>query len=139
MKNSITKILKESNLSLTERRRKILELFLKSNYALVHAEIENELHGIIDRVTVYRTLQSFLKKGLIHLIPTTDNSIKYALTKQEQHQKNIQAKHVHFVCTNCNKTTCLDHTTMPHVKLPGDYKAEINEMIITGICGECNK
>jgi Fur family ferric uptake transcriptional regulator len=139
MSSLADQILKENNFSLTLGRRKVLDHFLKAEYALAHADIEKELQERINRITVYRTLRSFFEVGLIHLIPTTDNSIKYALTKQVQHQHNIHTNDVHFVCTNCNKTTCLNHTTVPVVKLPRHYKAEINEMIITGTCSECNK
>ena len=78
----INQVLKGNNLSKTLSRKKLLGLFLKANSALVHAEIEKELHTIIDRVTIYRTLKIFLSKGIIHLTPTIDNSIKYALTKK---------------------------------------------------------
>jgi Fur family ferric uptake transcriptional regulator len=126
-------ILKENKLSLTEVRRKVLELFIRTDCALVTADIEKTLPANIDRVTVYRTLQTFLKKGLIHLIPTTDDSIKYAFTKHKQLQQN----HVHFVCSNCNKTSCLDSVTIPIVKLPKGFKEQFHELVITGICDNC--
>ncbi len=80
----VDQILKENNFSLTLGRRKVLDLFLKAEYALAHTDIEKELQERINRITVYRTLRSFVEVGLIHLIPTTDNSIKYALTKHVQ-------------------------------------------------------
>ena len=74
-------ILKKNQLSITESRKKILELFLNSAGALAHADIEKSTDGSFDRVTVYRTLQTFVEKGIIHNIPTTDNAILYALCK----------------------------------------------------------
>lgn len=137
MKSIIDQILKENKLSLTEGRRKILEIFLKADHALVHNDIEKEFTGSIDRVSVYRTLQSFLKKGLIHLIPTTDNSIKYALTKEDVKQGQTQDHHVHFVCSNCNKTICLDEVELPTIKLPAGYIQEDYQMVISGSCDDC--
>jgi len=137
MEFQIDQILKKNKLSLTEGRKKVLELFLKADYALVHAEIEKALYNIIDRVTVYRTLQSFLKKGLIHLIPTTDNSIKYAFTNQDVRHQQFQENHVHFFCSNCNKTFCLDNVTFPPIKLPDGFKEQFQELIITGTCDNC--
>ena len=94
----IEQLLKENRLSQTEGRKKILELFLKAEHALVHHDIEKECAGLIDRVSVYRTLQSFLKKGIIHLIPTTDNSIKYALTKEDlKDGRNMSIMSILFV------------------------------------------
>jgi len=54
----IDDILKKNQLSLTGSRKKILELFLSSNGALAHGDIEKKTGEKFDRVTVYRTLQS---------------------------------------------------------------------------------
>jgi Fur family ferric uptake transcriptional regulator len=137
MKAVIDKLLKEHNVNATEGRRKILEIFLKSDQALVHGDIEKECAGLIDRVSVYRTLQGFLKKGLIHLILTTDNTIKYAFTKEDLRHKQSQENHVHFFCSNCNKTICLDKVTIPAIKLPPGFKAQFHELVITGTCDNC--
>ena len=79
--NNIPDILKRNNLSITDGRMKILELFYNSDGALAHADIEKKTGLAVDRVTVYRTLQTFVEKGIIHQVPTTDNSILYALCK----------------------------------------------------------
>ena len=76
-------ILKRSGLSITEGRKKILDLFLGKEGALAHSDIEKNTDAAFDRVTVYRTLQSFVEKGIIHQIPTTDNSVLYALCRHE--------------------------------------------------------
>jgi len=139
MQSAIDKILKDNKLSLTEVRRRVLELFLKTDCALVSAEIEKELSESIDRVTMYRTLQSFLKRGLIHVIPTTDNTIKYAFTKEGLKHKQFQENHVHFFCSNCNKTICLDNVTIPKVELPDGFEEQFHELIITGTCDNCKR
>ena len=130
-------ILKKNHLSVTDSRQKILELFLKSNGALEHADIEKKTGENFDRVTVYRTLQLFVEKGLIHLIPTTDNAIKYALCKDECEAGQHHDNHVHFICDECNKTICLDDVTIPTVKLPKGFSPNHAEMVVTGICGDC--
>ena len=83
MTGRVKDILKQNRLSITGSRQKILELFLSKNGALSHADIEKKTGESFDRVTVYRTLQTFVESGIIHLIPTTDNSIKYALCKND--------------------------------------------------------
>ncbi|RYZ49860.1 MAG: transcriptional repressor, partial [Chitinophagaceae bacterium] len=75
-------ILHRRQLSSTESRRKILSLFLSSNDALTHGTIEKEVGDKYDRVTIYRTLQTFEEKGIIHSIPTADNAVRYALCKE---------------------------------------------------------
>ena len=129
-------ILKKYKLSFTLSRKKILDLFINSKYALIHSEIEKELHPL-NRITTYRTLQVFLKKGIIHLVPSSNNSIKYALTKQDEKNKYTQKNHIHFFCYNCNKTVCLPQIIIPDIKLPKGYKGKYHDIIITGICSDC--
>lgn len=130
-------ILKQSGLSVTESRKKILDLFLETDGALAHADIEKNTASAFDRVTVYRTLQTFVEKGIIHQIPTTDNSILYALCKHNCEQGHHHDDHVHFICSNCDKTICLDEVTVPDVKLPKNFTKQQAAMVVTGICEDC--
>ena len=130
-------ILKQSGLSVTESRKKILDLFLETDGALAHADIEKNTASAFDRVTVYRTLQTFVEKGIIHQIPTVDNSILYALCKHNCDQSHHHDDHVHFICSNCDKTICLDEVTVPEVKLPKNFTKQQSAMVVTGICEDC--
>lgn len=131
-------LLKKKNLSITDSRKKILALFLQSNDALAHGDIEKKAGEKFDRVTVYRTLQVFVEKGIIHTIPTADNSVLYALCKdcREGHHHD---DHVHFVCSNCNKTICLDDVVSPQIQLPEGYAPHSVQVVINGVCRDCNQ
>jgi Fur family transcriptional regulator, ferric uptake regulator len=133
----IQSILKRNSLSVTDSRKKILQLFLVNNGAMAHADIEKSTGESFDRVTVYRTLQTFVEKGIIHNIPTTDNSILYALCKDKCEEGHHHDNHVHFICNKCNKTICLDNVTVPVVKLPRGFKPGYAAMVMNGICGDC--
>lgn len=135
--NELLDILKKNQLSVTAGRKKILELFLKSPGALAHADIEKNTDAAFDRVTVYRTLQTFVDKGIIHNIPTTDNSIVYALCKDDCEQGHHHDNHVHFTCDHCGKIICLDDVIVPEVKLPFGFKPKHAEMVVNGTCGDC--
>ena len=138
MNDEIINILKQNNLSVTGSRQKILEVFLAADGALAHTDIEKRAGESFDRVTVYRTLQTFVEKGIIHLIPTTDNSIKYALCKNDCAPGHHHDDHVHFICDECEKTICLDNVTVPEVKLPEGFTPNHSEMVVKGVCGECS-
>lgn len=131
-------LLRRNNLSITESRKKILSLFLSSPDALAHSDIERKAGEKFDRVTVYRTLQTFVEKGIIHTIPTAENGVLYALCKDctEGHHRD---DHVHFVCTACNSTICLDDVVSPKIELPAGYIAQNVQVVINGICKSCNK
>jgi Fur family ferric uptake transcriptional regulator len=44
---------------------------------------------------------------------------------------------VHFICTNCDKTFCLDDVTVPDVKLPQGFTPSQAAMVVTGLCMDC--
>ncbi len=139
MRQQIHTLLKRNQLSVTDSRSKILELFLQQNGALAHADIEKKSGIGFDRVTVYRTLQTFVEKGIIHTIPTADNSILYALCKDECTGGHHHDHHVHFVCEECSNTICLEDIVVPDVKLPVGYKATQVEVVVNGVCKDCRK
>lgn len=139
MQEEIKDILKRNNLSVTGSREKILSLFLNQSGALAHGDIEKRAGEKFDRVTVYRTLQTFVEKGIIHTIPTADNSIRYALCKDHCSEGHHHDHHIHFVCTNCGSTYCLDDVVTPEVKLPKGYVSSHIEVVVDGICKSCGQ
>lgn len=136
--HNISEILKQNKLSVTESRQKILQLFMQSKGALAHADIENKASANFDRVTVYRTLQSFVEKGIIHVIPTADNSVKYALCKDDCSEGHHHDHHVHLICNICNNTFCLDDVVIPIVNFPDGYRINNIEVVANGICKNCS-
>lgn len=135
--NMILEILRKNKLSVTDGRKKILELFLSREGALAHADIEKFTGETFDRVTVYRTLQTFVDHGIIHHIPTSDNSILYALCRDNCEAGHHHDNHVHFICDACGKTTCLDDVVIPHVRLPKGFRPKRAEMVVNGTCDDC--
>ena len=135
--SQVESLLKRNSLSITGSRKKILQIFLEQTGALAHGNIEKKAGEKFDRVTVYRTLQTFVDKGIIHIIPTADNSIRYALCKDQCSAGHHQDHHIHFVCNNCSKTFCLDDVVTPEIKLPAGYSAGHVEVVVEGICKKC--
>ncbi|WP_028785904.1 Fur family transcriptional regulator [Terrimonas ferruginea] len=139
MKEDITNILKRNSLSLTASREKILQLFLSNDGALSHGDIEKKAGERFDRVTVYRTLQTFTEKGIIHTIPTADNAVRYALCKDNCSEGHHHDHHVHFICQQCKQTFCLDDVVTPDIKLPRGYALSHIEVVAEGVCRQCKR
>jgi Fur family ferric uptake transcriptional regulator len=135
--SSIDHILRRNQLSITDSRKKILELFQDNEGALAHHDIEERTGEKFDRVTIYRTLQTFVEKGIIHTIPTADNLVLYALCKDECTTGHHHDNHVHFICDNCNVTYCLDSVVTPTVDLPRGFQPKVIDVVVTGICKNC--
>lgn len=137
MNAPVKDILKRFRLSITDSRLHILSLFYKAPGALAHADIEKKTGDKMDRVTIYRTLQIFEEKGIIHSIPTADNSVKYALCKETCAEGHHHDNHVHFICNDCTQTICLDDVLVPDVKLPRGFKPQLSQMVVNGLCKDC--
>jgi Fur family ferric uptake transcriptional regulator len=133
----VLEILRKNQLSITDSRKKILELFISTDGALAHSDIERRTGVHFDRVTVYRTLNTFVERGIIHQIPTTDNSVLYALCKENCGEGHHHDNHVHFICDDCGNTICLDEITVPKVKLPSGFRPIHAQMVVNGTCIAC--
>lgn len=138
MKNVSNRLLKSFRLRSTPTRQEILHLFLKKDYALSHGDIESEIAEDIDRVTVYRTLKTFSDRGLIHKVLDDGGGLKYALCSEACSTTQHRHEHVHFKCTQCGQTNCLE-VEIPAVKLPQGYKPKEVNVLIQGTCQNCSR
>ena len=139
MTTRVDDILRRNSLSVTESRKRILSLFLNVQGALAHGDIERKAGEKFDRVTVYRTLQTFVEKGIIHTIPTTDNSVRYALCKDNCSEGHHHDNHVHFICLKCGTTLCLEEVVAPEIKIRKGFSINEIEVVIKGICMDCQQ
>jgi Fur family ferric uptake transcriptional regulator len=139
MTTRVDDLLRRNSLSVTESRKKILNLFLNVQRALAHGDIERKAGEKFDRVTVYRTLQTFVEKGIIHTIPTTDNSVRYALCKDNCTEGHHHDDHVHFICLQCGATLCLEDVVVPEIKMRKGFSVNEIEVVVKGICLDCQQ
>lgn len=128
-------LLKGKKLSETPFRKAVLEVFKNYSNAISMAIIEKDLKHY-NRITLYRTIKIFLKKGLIHEIAMSGASSNYALCKDACSSELHQHQHIHFKCTVCNTVSCVEITEFPKVTLP-NYQIEQLEIQASGICQLC--
>lgn len=133
-------LLEDYGLRKTGCRLEVLHQFLEYDFALSHADLERLIGNSYDRVTIYRTLYSFEEKGLIHSIKDVSGAIKFALCKtdicsQHKHEDN----HIHFNCSSCGQTFCLNDVHIPRLALPQGYTADRLHFSAEGICKDCSE
>ncbi len=119
----------------TAMRELVLKILSEQKTAVSLAEIENKFDKA-DKTTLYRTLKTFEENKLIHSIDDGTGSVKYALCK-ETCQCNPSDLHVHFLCTKCKHTYCLNDIAIPTIILPTDFKLENINMVVKGVCANC--
>jgi Fur family ferric uptake transcriptional regulator len=116
----------------------MLDIFLSKNYALAHSEIEESIGKEFDRVTIYRTLKSFEEQGLLHRVLDESGAAKYALCQHEHNEiHKHHDQHIHFNCTSCGHTFCLENVPIPEIKLPINYQLQKLDFLAQGICQNC--
>ena len=130
-------LLKEHKLRVTSIRSDVVNVFLKKDIALSQAEVEESLE-VSDRVTVYRTLKSFLENGIIHKVLDDQGGAKYALCKEDCHGDRHSHEHIHFKCAECQTTSCLDGVKVPKINLPSGFVSFESNLLITGVCDKCS-
>ncbi|MCB0634088.1 MAG: transcriptional repressor, partial [Lewinella sp.] len=124
---SIT-ILQQHGLRITAIRDKVLQIFLEAGHrALSNADIEKHFDRL-DRITLYRTLRTFEEKGLIHQVIDNSGTPKFATCSEHCAEHDHHDDHAHFHCVKCEKTVCLEDTTLPDVKIPVGFKVEEKHM-----------
>jgi Fur family ferric uptake transcriptional regulator len=131
------KLLKSHTLRITDCRIDVLERFYNTTHALSFKNLEDALPDY-DRVTLYRTLHSFIEKGLLHRIPSDDGFASYGLCRDECNDASHHHDHVHFKCNVCGHIECLPAYHVPKVELPG-YEVEEQNLIVNGVCKICQK
>ncbi len=132
---SLKQLLKEHSLRITECRLDVLQYFSNNNHALSSRNLEDKFSEY-DRVTLFRTLNSFVDKGLIHRIPSESGAANYALCQEHCHSGEHQHDHVHFTCDNCGNVECIESAKVPSIEIPGYQIKELN-FLVSGTCKNC--
>ena len=133
-------VLKSKNIRVTGFRIQVLDVFEKNNHALEIHDVEKGL-GDHDRITLYRTIKTFIDKGILHEIVLPGESKKLALCNATCHVNDEDNgphshEHIHFQCVKCGHVECIDEVGYPSINLPGYVVQEIN-VSAKGHCKAC--
>lgn len=125
-------ILEKARLKKTSIRISILEQFIDSNKAQSFTDLDKALKKTVDKSTLYRTLHSFEKAGIIHRINNTEGIAKYAFN-----HKDFEANHAHFECEKCKTTYCINTNSTDAFDLPEGFNLSSAQTTLKGICNQC--
>lgn len=138
MASESNRLLKEHKLRTTECRIDVLDAFLDSGHALSHSDLEQQLETQYDRVTIYRTLNSFMDKGLLHKVPVDDGSTRFAICSEHCDIHGHDDEHIHFKCIVCGQTKCLEDMPVPKLNMPEGYQLTEVNFLVQGVCNKCS-
>lgn len=135
--DEIEKILENHGVRPTAVRCLIYRAAEAHDHTFSLMELEQEL-DTVDKSTIFRTLTLFTENHLLHETEDGSGSKKYCVCHHD-HACALNERHIHFFCTHCQTTYCLENTFIPPVDIPEGFKAEDAEYIIKGICPKCSK
>jgi Fur family transcriptional regulator, ferric uptake regulator len=128
-------MLKAAKLYCTAGRVAILKVLLKAGKPISHDQIARRSgKGHFDKVTIYRTLESLLRVGLVHNAFVDKRARHFELA----HRCTEQQCHPHFTCTRCGRTHCLTDIFLPMAESP--HKGFIihrQQVRLEGLCPTC--
>jgi Fur family ferric uptake transcriptional regulator len=131
--------LRRSGLRRTPVRAAVLEVLSRGGRPMSVTQILARLKGV-DTVTVYRTLNTFVRKKLVHRVRGEDRSWLYALSDADFRPEHL---HPHFVCDECGKVECLGDSEIPggfvqSLGVSADYSVSWPEVVLHGVCPKCH-
>jgi len=130
------KILKNHNLNCTEMQIATLDVLIQAEQPVSRVDILDSLKNKNpDKTTIYRVLERFCEKGIVHKAYVGKRAWEYELADKCTDQKC----HPHFKCTNCGKVTCLFDVHVSLVEgLGKDFIFQRQKIMIEGIGPECS-
>lgn len=119
----------------------MLELLLivaqSAHPPLSHADIKIRLESTganIDRVTVYRILDSLVAAGLCLKAADSRGVFRFSATEA----RVAHGHHAHFRCGACGGVFCLDAPLPSAPKLPAGFRLQGVELDMHGTCARCD-
>ena len=131
----IKELLQKRKLKATSTRLNLLSKMGEHGSAMSHSAIQKKMNPI-DRVTLYRTIETLKEKGIIHKVFQANNQTYYAICGNSCDEHNHLHEHIHFKCLSCNTITCEEIPNNLNIALPNHQiqKVSIN---IEGTCKKC--
>jgi Fur family ferric uptake transcriptional regulator len=131
-------LIRAAGVKVTRGRVRVLDALQDARQPLCHSEVEAQLAGTedaaIDRVTLYRILDSLVACGLALKAVDTRGVFRFSIAGgQRQH-----ANHIHFRCTDCGGVFCLKAEPPPPPKLPRGFRLCEVEFDVRGTCATCS-
>jgi len=136
LKKEAKKILKAENLNNTKAQVLIMEELLKTKKPLSREDLAEKLApNSPDKATIYRIVERFCSRNLVHKAYVKGRAAKYELA----HNCTAKQCHPHFTCTNCGETFCLKDMFVPLIKgLKKGFVIRRQQVRIEGLCSLCS-
>ena len=121
----------------TANRILVMRELMKMSHPVNLSTLESALEYSMDKASIFRVLELFAEKEVVHVIEDGSRSLKYELCHNEGHH-NISDQHVHFYCERCKETFCFEKVRVPITEIPEGFQAHSVNYMIKGVCPKCS-
>src|SRR5687768_16760802 len=130
---AVAELLVSLRLRATPARLAVLAALKHAGKPLSHADVEAALPTPLDRVTLYRTLDTFVEVGLASRSVGADRVGRFAFadTSSDHHE------HAHFLCDDCGRSICLPAPLPAPASLPAGFAVTSTDLSFHGHCADC--
>ncbi len=133
MKTNLQPFLKEKGYSITKQRVVVFELLALHGAMTMH-ELAEHAKGIMDRASVYRTINLFERLGIVERL---NIGWKYKVELSDTFVEH----HHHLSCINCHKVTPINEAELEKfitaIAARRSFKALNHQIEIQGFCKDC--
>lgn len=129
-------IIKKNGQRITEQRVALLTLLMASPKACSQAEIEEKLSYLMDRATMYRSLNTFIDLGVISKLRDHKGHPMYIFNKENHSENNL---HPHLKCKECDSIECLPAFPSDYVNSLEQYNIKDLQIVMEGVCSNCKE
>lgn len=136
--NDVEDILTRKEVKPTSNRILVMRELIKASHPVSLADLEISLGFSMDKASIFRVLELFSEKDIIHVIEDGSRSLKYELCHSGTHH-TISDQHVHFYCERCKETYCFENVSVPLVNIPEGFSPHAINYMVKGICPKCSK
>lgn len=134
MESELEVIFARQQLRLTAPRKAVFRLLHTFDAPIAIADIADKC-PMIDRVSIYRTIELFLQLGIVRAVPLGWKQL-YELTSP------FKAHHHHLSCTNCGRLIDVHSQKFEQlvatVSKEYSFTPQDHTFEIKGLCSDCN-
>ncbi len=135
--NTDPELFLSSGMKQTHARKEILDLLARENRPVTVSEILEHLKQQLcntNKVTIYRTLESFVQKNIVARLEFQEGKYRYELARDDHH---------HLICVQCSNIQDISDYAMEafekQIQKEKHFSVTRHTLEFYGICINCQK
>lgn len=135
VEHTIIQLLRQHDINVTRNRIQLLSLIYSIRGIITTGTVLEACCFAFDRITIYRTLHAFYRKGLLELVPNTNGKVVFSLPVRNSNENIKRTPEVNAVCTTCGSERTILIPGLTGIGAVSGFHP--NQIIVKGFCENC--